>query len=96
MLPATSDAESLCDLQARVIEAIEAGRTRRDAVESFQKTVSSAVKWLQRWRDKSRAEATRWKHFSVDRVRRRVPDPETVRITMTPRGARLFRSPSQT
>jgi transposase len=39
------------DLRERVIEAVEAGASRREAAERFEISVSSAVKWLQRWRD---------------------------------------------
>src|SRR5262245_50910684 len=39
------------DLRARVIEAVEAGASRREAAERFEISASSAVKWLQRWRD---------------------------------------------
>jgi transposase len=39
------------DLRERVIEAVEAGASRREAAESFNLCPSSAVKWLQRWRE---------------------------------------------
>jgi len=39
------------DLRVRVIEAVESGASRREAAESFNLSPSSAVKWLQRWRD---------------------------------------------
>jgi transposase len=39
------------DLRERVIEAVEAGASRREAAECFEVSVSSAVKWLQRWRE---------------------------------------------
>lgn len=38
-----------CDLRERVIEAVEAGASRREAAEHFGVSVSSAVKWVQRW-----------------------------------------------
>ena len=38
------------DLRERVIEAVEMGSSRREAAERFEVSVSSAVKWLQRWR----------------------------------------------
>jgi transposase len=38
------------DLRERVIEAVEAGASRREAAERFEVSVASAVKWLQRWR----------------------------------------------
>ena len=37
------------DLRKRVIEAVEAGASRREAAESFDIDASSAVRWLQRW-----------------------------------------------
>ena len=39
------------DLRERVIEAVTAGASRREAAESFSLSASSAVRWLQRWRD---------------------------------------------
>jgi transposase len=39
------------DLRKRVIEAVDAGASRREAAECFEVSVSSAVKWLQRWRE---------------------------------------------
>lgn len=39
------------DLRERVIDAVEKdGASRREAAERFDVSVSSAVKWLQRWR----------------------------------------------
>jgi transposase len=37
------------DLRKRVIEAVEAGASRREAAERFEVDPSSAVRWLQRW-----------------------------------------------
>lgn len=37
------------DLRERVIEAVEMGASRHEAAERFEVSVSSAVKWLQRW-----------------------------------------------
>src|SRR4029077_11858941 len=37
------------DLRERVIEAVEGGASRREAAERFEVSVSSAVKWLERW-----------------------------------------------
>ena len=54
------------DLRERVIEAVEAGGSRREAAERFEVSVASAVKWLQR-----RAKAARRKHFAAGRVRGR-------------------------
>ena len=45
------------DLRERVIEAVEAGASRREAAERFNLSPSSAVKWLQRWRDTGSAKA---------------------------------------
>ena len=40
------------DLRERVIEAVDMeGASRREAAERFDISVSSAVKWLQRWND---------------------------------------------
>jgi transposase len=45
------------DLRERVIEAVEMeGASRREAAERFDISVSSAVKWVQRW-DESRSAA---------------------------------------
>ena len=44
------------DLRERVIKAVETGASRREAAERFAKvSVSSAIKWLQRWRDRRSA-----------------------------------------
>src|SRR5512144_1338436 len=37
------------DLRERVIETVESGATRREAAELFEVSVSSAVRWVQRW-----------------------------------------------
>ena len=37
------------DLRERVIEAVEMGASRHEAADRFDVSVSSAVKWLQRW-----------------------------------------------
>ena len=39
------------DLRERVLEAVLTGATRREAAERFEVSASSAVKWLQRWRN---------------------------------------------
>jgi transposase len=39
------------DLRGRVIEAVQAGASRREAAERFEISPSSAVKWLQHWED---------------------------------------------
>ena len=43
------------DLRERVIEAVEMGASRHEAAERFEVSVSSTVKWLQRWRESSSA-----------------------------------------
>src|ERR1700739_917995 len=43
------------DLRGRVIEAVAAGASRREAAEGFEVSAASAVKWLQRWRDNNSA-----------------------------------------
>ena len=45
------------DLRERVIEAVTAGASRREAAENFELSPSSAVKWLRRWRDTGSAKA---------------------------------------
>jgi transposase len=44
-----------CDLRERVIAAVEAGASRREAAERFEVSVASAVKWLQRWYEEKSA-----------------------------------------
>jgi len=44
-----------CDLRERVIEAVEAGASRREAAGDFEVSVASAVKWLQRWHEERSA-----------------------------------------
>src|ERR1700747_1085136 len=46
-----------CDLRERVIEAVAAGASRREAAERFEVSVASAVKWVQRWRDDNSSSA---------------------------------------
>ena len=43
------------DLRERVIQAVETGASRREAAERFEVSVSSAIKWLQSWRDRRSA-----------------------------------------
>ena len=43
------------DLRERVIEDVQTGASRNEAAERFGVSVSSAVKWLQRWRDERSA-----------------------------------------
>ena len=39
------------DLRMRLLEAVIAGASRREAAESFEVSASSGVKWLQRWEE---------------------------------------------
>ena len=39
------------DLRERVVEAVETGASRHEAAELFGISVSSAVRWLQRWNE---------------------------------------------
>ena len=43
------------DLRERVIEAVEMGASRHEAADRFDVSVSSAVKWVQRWRESKSA-----------------------------------------
>jgi transposase len=43
------------DLRERVIEAVEMGASRHEAADRFEVSVSSAVKWLQRWHESKSA-----------------------------------------
>ena len=43
------------DLRERVIEAVEGGASRRETAERFEVSVSSAIKWLQRWHESKSA-----------------------------------------
>src|SRR5271169_5809331 len=52
------------DLRERVIEAVEGGASRRETAERFEVSVSSAVKWLQRWHE-SRSAAPKPRGGSV-------------------------------
>ena len=52
------------DLRERVIEAVEMGASRHEAADRFEVSVSSAVKWLQRW-DESRSAAPKPRGGSV-------------------------------
>jgi len=42
------------DLRERVIEAVRAGATRREAAERFEISASSAVRWMQCWDETGR------------------------------------------
>jgi transposase len=52
------------DLRERVIEAVETGASRREAAERFEVSVSSAIRWVQRWR-KSRSAAPKPRGGSI-------------------------------
>lgn len=52
------------DLRERVIEAVELGASRHEAADRFEVSVSSAVKWVQRWR-KSKSAAPKPRGGSV-------------------------------
>jgi len=58
------------DLRERVIEAVEMGASRHEAADRFEISVSSAVKWLQRWRE-SRSAAPKPRGGSVSPLERR-------------------------
>ena len=40
------------DLRVRVVAAVEAGVSRRQAATRFGVSVSSAIRWVRRWRDR--------------------------------------------
>ncbi len=40
------------DLRVRVVAAVEAGTSRRQAAARFGVSVSSAIRWVRRWRDR--------------------------------------------
>ena len=40
-----------CDLRERVVEAVESGASRHEAADRFEISVSSAVRWVQRWKE---------------------------------------------
>jgi transposase len=44
------------DLRIRVIEFVEAGASRREAAEQFEVSVSSAIRWVQRFREDGTSE----------------------------------------
>jgi transposase len=43
------------DLRERVIETVEMGASRREAADRFEVSVSSVVKWVQRWHESRNA-----------------------------------------
>jgi putative transposase len=44
------------DLRIRVIEFVEAGGSRREAAEQFQVGISTAIRWVQRFREDGTSE----------------------------------------
>ncbi len=40
------------DLRVRVVEAVEAGSSRRQAAARFGVSVSSAIRWFRSWRER--------------------------------------------
>src|SRR5256885_2241992 len=44
------------ELRIRVIDFVEAGGSRREAAEQFQVSASSAIRWVQRFRDEGTSE----------------------------------------
>ena len=58
------------DLRERVIEAVEMGASRHEAADRFEISVSSAVKWLQRWHE-SRSAAPKPRGGSVSPLEKR-------------------------
>ncbi len=45
------------DLRERVVAAVEAGASRRQAAARFGVSVSSAIRWVRRWRDRGEVRA---------------------------------------
>ena len=45
------------DLRVRVVAAVEAGASRRQAAARFGVSVSSAIRWVGRWRDRGEVRA---------------------------------------
>ena len=45
------------DLRMRVVEAVDAGASRRQAAWRFGVSVSSAIRWVRRWRDRGEVRA---------------------------------------
>ena len=45
------------ELRERVIEAVEMGASRREAAELYDVSASSAIKWVERWREAGSATA---------------------------------------
>jgi transposase len=45
------------ELRMRVIDFVEEGGSRREAAEQFEVSVSSAIRWVQRFRENGTSEA---------------------------------------
>ncbi len=45
------------DLRVRVVEAVESGASRRQAAARFGVSISSAIRWVRRWRDQGEIRA---------------------------------------
>ena len=45
------------DLRERVVAAVEAGTSRRQAAAGFGVSVSSAIRWVRAWRDRGEVRA---------------------------------------
>ena len=61
------------DLRERVIEAVEMGTSRHEAADRFEVSVSSAVKWLQRWHE-SKSAAPKRRGGSVSPLEKHVDE----------------------
>jgi transposase len=59
------------DLRMRLLEAVIAGASQREAADCFDVSASSAVKWLQLWQETGSvaAKPTGGEHFAVGRAR---------------------------
>jgi len=58
------------DLRIRLLDAVIAGASRREAADCFDVSASSAVKWLQRWEETGSiaARPTGGEYFAVGRT----------------------------
>ena len=45
------------DLRVRVVEAVESGASRRQAAARFGVSISSAIRWVRKWRDQGEIRA---------------------------------------
>jgi transposase len=55
------------ELRTRVIDFVEGGGSRRGAAEQFEVSVSSAIRWVQRFREDGnlRTDASRREYFAL-------------------------------